>query len=61
MTDKEALEKMLTEAGIEYTWERAGLSTGLAGILRVERGYSGFFTYFEFNNLGALTDMGAEE
>jgi hypothetical protein len=58
MTEREQLVTMLARAGIEHVVDknRKGHTTVV-----VERGYSGFVTEFEFNDLGHLVDMGAYE
>lgn len=53
MTDKETVKSMLERAGIEYVEESLAL--------RVEGGYTGFYTVYEFNAEGALVSVGAFE
>ena len=69
MNDKEKLEKLLTEFGVEFTdgkkyyadsKERGNLVSCMAGDKKVE-GYCMFFTDFEFDEDGKFIQMGAWE
>lgn len=58
-TDKEKLEALLTEFGVEFTKEGDDIICyeGNSGV----RGYRGFFTGFAFTSEGKFIYMGAFE
>ena len=65
MTDKEKLEKLLTEFGVEYR-EKSGEMVDIDIIQCKEGckkvgGYIDFYTSFEFNIDGSFKEMGAWE
>ena len=67
MSDLERLKDFLKQAGVEYTVETERSYTAALEVtsgdtyIKCEAGYPGFYTVFEFNPQGKLTDMGAYE
>ena len=62
MTDKDTLKAMLARAGIEINEEDTGRDVKAGHtVFFVERGYSGFFTAFEFGPSDQLVDVSAWE
>lgn len=61
MTDKEKLEKLLTEFGVGWRNKPDGIKCGGSNTYDKIDDYSGFYTLFEFDAEGNFTSMGAWE
>lgn len=59
MTDKEKLVSLLTEFGIEWRETSEGIKCGGWNTRAKIRGWSGFYTLFEFNEDDSFKVMGA--
>jgi hypothetical protein len=59
MTDKQKLEALLTELGIEFKSDQKAVVCE-QGMVKV-KGYQMFFTQFSFDQDGKFTEMGAYE